>query len=405
MVKFSLNYCFPSCIVGPPMLCLSIWKDDAGPVMPLLNLVGVSGLLVGPLIVKPFLNHRSPLLYDRFISSSNSNCTEEVDENYYSNRSRNSSTLEGIFNGDSFGIYAEDPTGVSAPLLVNTTPGDGNSSGLTTTTSMEHSSIAYVFVIVSVCSLVVGFFMLLFFVSDFSDDGRPGDDWKSRKFCNARPSPTSAKESSAKKDSNFINHSSDSFPFAEEGALSKAETLLRSQETEPLHTESDLFVKFLVPPTPQSLIEEGAVREYVTGEDLASTKKRDAVTSRLKLTLTLFFFLLNIFLGGIAIGYAALVTTFAVKYLDWSEDDGNSVNFVFHVSNVAANGVAAVLSRWIQPQVANTRNLQTKNNANIIRKYFFYVKYLYNFSSVPHIYLYIYIYIYIYILLQLHDYL
>ena len=44
------------------------------------------------------------------------------------------------------------------------------------------------------------------------------------------------------------------------------------------------------------------------------------VTFRVKIALL--FFAFNFFYGGIEVGYAGLVMSYAVTYLDWSKDDG-----------------------------------------------------------------------------------
>lgn len=68
--------------------------------------------------------------------------------------------------------------------------------------------------------------------------------------------------------------------------------------------------------------------------------------------ISVLYFVFNFFYGGIEIGYAGLVSTFAVKYLGWSTDDGSEVTAVVQGANAAFTAVAVVLSRYIKPQVS-----------------------------------------------------
>ena len=60
---------------------------------------------------------------------------------------------------------------------------------------------------------------------------------------------------------------------------------------------------------------------------------------------------MNIFFAAIQIGYAGLVMTFAVYFLGWSNADGANVTALVQIANIAVLGVAAVLTRWVKPQV------------------------------------------------------
>jgi len=57
--------------------------------------------------------------------------------------------------------------------------------------------------------------------------------------------------------------------------------------------------------------------------DDTPTATHRVVTFRVKIALL--FFAFNFFYGGIEVGYAGLVMTYVVTYLDWSKDDGRLV--------------------------------------------------------------------------------
>ena len=78
----------------------------------------------------------------------------------------------------------------------------------------------------------------------------------------------------------------------------------------------------------------------------SSTKQKCFLTA-----VTLLYFVFMTFFGGLQIGYGSLVMTFAVKFLGWSEDDGNNVIVLLQVASVVMNGVAAATSRCVKPQV------------------------------------------------------
>ena len=46
-----MNYC-----TGPQLLLLAIWQENRGPVRQMKELIAVSGFVVRPFIVKPFLS-------------------------------------------------------------------------------------------------------------------------------------------------------------------------------------------------------------------------------------------------------------------------------------------------------------------------------------------------------------
>ena len=103
-------WCSLSCI-GGPLLCFSLWKEKSRSVLPVLNLVGVAGFIVGPLIVAPFL---SPETTD--------------------------------FSNQTF------------------RQGPGNATD--NTPLPARSKVIYAFVIVALCSLFVGLSMLFFSIQD-----------------------------------------------------------------------------------------------------------------------------------------------------------------------------------------------------------------------------------------------
>lgn len=61
--------------------------------------------------------------------------------------------------------------------------------------------------------------------------------------------------------------------------------------------------------------------------------------------------LLNFFEAGIEAGYAGLVMTFVVQHLHWSKDDGVYVTSVLQAAAIGSMASAAILSRWVKPQV------------------------------------------------------
>ena len=74
---------------------------------------------------------------------------------------------------------------------------------------------------------------------------------------------------------------------------------------------------------------ETSERLYPTSDNIASRCDFDPVTTATSQTVVTFrvkiallFFAFNFFYGGIEVGYAGLVMTYAVTYLDWSKDDG-----------------------------------------------------------------------------------
>jgi len=97
---------------------------------------------------------------------------------------------------------------------------------------------------------------------------------------------------------------------------------------------------------------------------VANTTTHRVVTFRVKVTLL--FFAFNFFYGGIEVGYAGLVMTYAVTYLNWSKDDGTTLVFLLQASNALVTALSVCLSRYIQPQVTMatlTRSSATAKSA------------------------------------------
>ena len=57
----------------------------------------------------------------------------------------------------------------------------------------------------------------------------------------------------------------------------------------------------------------------------------------------------NIFYGGIEVGYAGLLMTFAVKYLGWTKSQGTDVTVVLQGSNAVITAIAVVMAKYVKP--------------------------------------------------------
>ena len=66
-------------------------------------------------------------------------------------------------------------------------------------------------------------------------------------------------------------------------------------------------------------------------EENLEKKPTKSSRPRFVLTVSVLFFIFNVFYGGIEVGYAGLLMTFAVKYLGWSKQDGTNVTAVLQV--------------------------------------------------------------------------
>ena len=115
-------------------MILVLWQSDAGAAMQLLNLFGVAGFLVGPLVVQPFLN-----VVPDSIDAAESNISTTVQANV----------------GESATVFG-GPTSTEISV-------DG-AEDLT-----RSSDVVYAFVIVAACSVFVG---VLMFISFFVEASR-----------------------------------------------------------------------------------------------------------------------------------------------------------------------------------------------------------------------------------------
>ena len=65
------------------------------------------------------------------------------------------------------------------------------------------------------------------------------------------------------------------------------------------------------------------------------TTDPDAATTstRFRTIVSIMFFVFNVFYAGIEVGYAGLLTTFAVKHLGWPKQHGNNATILLQLSN------------------------------------------------------------------------
>ena len=67
--------------------------------------------------------------------------------------------------------------------------------------------------------------------------------------------------------------------------------------------------------------------------------------------VSLLFFVFNVFYGGLEVGYAGLVMSFAVRYLGWDKGTGAYVTALVQGSNAIITAAAIVFSKYIRPHV------------------------------------------------------
>ncbi len=72
-------------------------------------------------------------------------------------------------------------------------------------------------------------------------------------------------------------------------------------------------------------------------------------TRGFEIKISILFFVFNVFYGGIEVGYAGLLMTFAVKYLGWSKTQGTDVTAVLQGSNAAITAVAVIIAKYVKP--------------------------------------------------------
>ena len=71
--------------------------------------------------------------------------------------------------------------------------------------------------------------------------------------------------------------------------------------------------------------------KYTPEDD--SSDNQSATLVRFRTIISILFFIFNVFYAGIEVGYAGLLTTFAVKYLGWPEKHGNNATILLQLSN------------------------------------------------------------------------
>ena len=125
----------PSNVAGCPLLLLKIWREKCGPALQMNELIGITGYVVGPFIVKPFLN------------------PDDVSSFQTGNNSSNSTAFDNFWN-DSTHTTSASPLGGS--VVVDDSPENQRS----------RRKVVYAFVIVALTSLIVGIVMISFFVVD-----------------------------------------------------------------------------------------------------------------------------------------------------------------------------------------------------------------------------------------------
>ena len=83
-------------------------------------------------------------------------------------------------------------------------------------------------------------------------------------------------------------------------------------------------------------------------ENPTSDEKENSRAFEVKICIL--FFVFNIFYGGIEVGYAGLLMTFAVKYLGWTKSQGTDVTAVLQGSNAVITAVAVVMAKYVKPK-------------------------------------------------------
>ena len=82
-------------------------------------------------------------------------------------------------------------------------------------------------------------------------------------------------------------------------------------------------------------------------ENSTSNEKENSRAFEIKICVL--FFVFNIFYGGIEVGYAGLLMTFAVKYLGWTKSQGTDVTAVLQGSNAVITAIAVVMAKYVKP--------------------------------------------------------
>ena len=217
-------------ITGTHLICISIWKTEAGPSLQSLNLMATIGYTLAPLLCKPFVSSDITDGHMEYNSSVISHYT-----------TMNLSSALG-----------------SLPGGINTSDTQIQQAGPVTE---DTSKIQHAYLIVAIYDLFIGTLLMLLFVND---------------GCKPR------------------------------------------------------------------CVETGDKEEKSTAAEKKSTKA-------FEFKISVLFFMFNIFYGGIEVGYAGLLMTFAVKQLGWIKSQGTDVTAVLQGSNAVITAIAVVMARYIKP--------------------------------------------------------
>ena len=282
----------PPNVAGSHLLLMKIWREKCGPALQMNELIGIGGYIVGPLIVKPFLN------------------PDDVPSFNTGNISSNSTAFDNFWN-DSTQTTSASPLGGS--VVIDDSPEYQRS----------RSKVAYAFVIVDLTSLAVGFIIVCFFVVDVIRNCRSRVE-KNRlsKSQNNQPSPSVDWDSSIR-----CSDASTSF----------------ENNTSNLTTVTGAVVDGS---------EVGTAKGKCEISNSASTPEtQDLFGHRKAMTVTALYFIFTFFFSEIEIGYDGLLMTFSVKFLGWTKHDGPNVTALFQCAAVVTTGAGVLLSRWVKPQV------------------------------------------------------
>ena len=277
------------------MAILAMWTNPSSMIQ-LMNLVAVSGFLIGPLIVKPFLSEE---MIDEIANGTTFSTTETM-QYLTSTASDNSSSF---YDGG-------EPT--SPP-----------------TTTSNDSNVIYVFVIVALCSFVVGVANFVIFLVEIGCNCRR----KKSKTPSVWDDNISGQSTRRVLSSSALTSSVIAVTSSTAATTSPLTTVVDKIQLD-LNKDNSCFDNAFSlsdhPLQSLSLNDDSSVVGTTIQTGNASTSKSDVietadVTSLSKTTTTtrqtyfvrkimILYFVLNVFYAGIEIGYAGLVMTFAVKY-------------------------------------------------------------------------------------------
>ena len=309
---------------GCPLLCLQIWKANANTAMQTLNLFAIAGFVLGPLVVKP-------LIGDEHDSNSS---------HFYDNKNQNNKTIPSFVVGINH-FPTDSVTGSSKD----------HSTFIEVEPTTATSRIIYAFLVVAAFSLVIGVFLTLFLIVDVGHSGRsgaanavdvvagtPAKKMTERNFAFADVFDKRSYTSDERIDDRCPTTNED-LPIVESPITGRHSVRARSAT-----------------PSRRSSFEETSdvVRRNDDDDDddddydSASRKRR-----RFVVTVTLLVSIFNVFFGGMEVGYAGLLSTFAFKYLGWNRKDATDVTVTVQAAAVAASVFATVTSRCVRPQVGS----------------------------------------------------